>query len=165
MKVCAERANLTQAGWSRHNSENGMIIEQQQILTTHNLASLWQAVPLAPVLQTELITLAKSCFTWILKQHILQTKQWQALSSWKLYLINEKLMAYAWRQMVFYLSLVPVPDLKEFLAWAEITLSQHPNDLIPKWAAHLTYLTQAAQGEIIPREQQFLGWQSLTKAQ
>lgn len=91
----------------------GMIIEQQQILTTHNLASLWQVVPLS-TLQTELITLAKSCFTWILKQHILQTKQWQALSSWKLYLINEKLMAYAWRQMIFYLSLVPVPDLKNF---------------------------------------------------
>ena len=165
VKVCAERANLTQAGWSRHNSENGMIIEQQQILTTHNLASLWQAVPLAPVLQTELITLAKSCFTWILKQHILQTKQWQALSSWKLYSINEKLMAYAWRQMVFYLSLVPAPDLKEFWVWAEIILSQHPNHLIPKFAAHLTCLKQAAQGEIIPREQQFLGWQSLTKAQ
>jgi hypothetical protein len=58
-----------------------------------------------------------------------------------------------------------VPDLKEFLAWAEIVLSQHPNDLIPKWAAHLTCLKQAAQDEIIPREQQFLGWQSLTKAQ
>ena len=165
VKVCAKRANLPQAGWSRHNSENGMIIEQQQILTTHNLASLWQAVPLAPVLQTALITLAKSCFTWILKQHVLQTKQWQASALWKLYLTNEKLMAYVWRQMVFYLSLVRATDLKEFLVWAEVILSQHPSHLTPKFAAHLTCLKQAAQGEIIMREQQFLGWQLLAKAQ
>jgi hypothetical protein len=163
-KICAERARVKLNGWHNRNSENGMIIEQQQILTTQNLASLWQAVPLAPALQTDLLSLAQTCFTWILKQQVLQTKQWQIVASQKLYLTYEKLMAYAWRQMVFYLSLISSSDVKEFLVWAESTLVQQDTALILKFATHLTYLKQAAKGEVINTGQQFLGWQALPKA-
>lgn len=42
-----------------------MIIEQEQILTTHNLAALFQALDLRPLVMKRLPELAQRCFRWI----------------------------------------------------------------------------------------------------
>jgi hypothetical protein len=89
---------------------NGKIIEQGQVLTTHNLAVLFDALGLGSTLAPELRPLAERCFRWIVGQ--LRSKQ----GSWRTWLVRIKNSAYAWRQMIFYLSLAP--DAAGFPAWA-----------------------------------------------
>lgn len=57
---------------------NGAIIEQAQVLTTHNLAALYNAADLADVLRPMLQTLARTCFTWICHQLQMRKDVWSA---------------------------------------------------------------------------------------
>jgi hypothetical protein len=84
--LCRERAGVTTA-WSAP-AQNGMVIEQAQILTTHNLATLVKAgVALDP-------DGASRCFAAA-----------RRLAARPLGLTTIKDIAYAWRQMMFHLAL------------------------------------------------------------
>jgi hypothetical protein len=95
-----------------------MIIEQQQILTTQNLAALFLALGLTDTLRGQLIEMAKRCFIWICKRQQIKIRKGHAR------LIMVKNTAYAWRQMIFFLSLTSDGDSREFLSWAEETPTQ-----------------------------------------
>lgn len=98
-RLCEERAGTDRGGsWSV--ARNGAIIEQAEILTTHNLAALFGALDLAGSLRPQLPLLARRCFAWICR------RQQMRISDWRAELQMMKNTAYAWRQMMFYLSLL-----------------------------------------------------------
>ncbi len=113
--LCAELARVSEnESWSV--SRNGRVIEQSQILTTHNLAGLFVALDLQGKLAGELNALAESCFRWICRQ--------RPPTSWKARLRATKNSAYAWRQMVFFLSLLDEKSAGNFIIWARGHLAE-----------------------------------------
>ena len=114
--LCVERAGQQPARASV--AANGMIIEQQQIITTHNLAVLFHELALDERCQISGMT--RGCFTWIIEQLARLPKGWQQR------LRVAKRIAYAWRQMVFMLSRPGAASGDEVLAWMADVLAVQP---------------------------------------
>lgn len=154
-RLCAERAG-TSSG-VRQVAHNGKIIEQEQILTTHNLAVLFDALDLTESLRLLLDPLARCCFAWVCRR--LQEK----CDPWKPRLRAVKNAAYAWRQMVFFLSLLPSDAVRAFLTWSEEHLSEQETGFRSRFHPALAGLARAFQG-LPPQEDNsggarlFLGW-------
>ncbi|HEX6731905.1 MAG TPA: hypothetical protein VF074_17955 [Pyrinomonadaceae bacterium] len=153
--LCSSRAGVELGTWNP--AMNGMIIEQQQILTTQNLAALFRTLNLVDALRDELGELARSCFKWICKRHQMKIDKRHA------YLIMLKNTAYAWRQMIFFLSLLSPVEIEEFLAWAEQHLDEQREDFRTRFRPALNGLKFAAAGGSLDRSnnrevQRFLGW-------
>ena len=92
--VCQNRAaNLPTS--NGYVARNGRIIEESQILTTHNLATL---VPLVDVNSAEV---ALKIWEWI------RGKMETDLEDYHANLQKQKNIGYAWRQLVFHLSMIP----------------------------------------------------------
>jgi hypothetical protein len=108
--LCHELAQA-KPGEPRTVSRNGTIIEQAQILTTQNLAPLFAALDLAPALSGSLRAMSEQCFRWICNRQISNT--------WKGNLRMVKNSAYAWRQMLFFLSLNNFEGVLSFVEWAK----------------------------------------------
>lgn len=115
-QICSNRLSLEQSKMS-HVAINGAIIEQAQILTTHNLASLWNALNLDN-LKPELPAIAQKIFTWICLRQQMQ------ISDWRANLHRKKDCAYAFRQMIFFLSIAGEEEQKEFLKWMSSYLKE-----------------------------------------
>jgi hypothetical protein len=151
--MCRARAGATTTGWDV--AVNGMIIEQQQILTTQNLAVLLSGLGLVPELRGHFVDLARRCFEWICLRQQKNPPKWHAL------LIMLKNTAYAWRQMVVYLSLVPTSEVEQFFAWADWHLSEQPAEFQSRFRPAIEGLRRAAAGQS-PEEgtiaRRFLGW-------
>lgn len=112
--MCSQLAgssNAANGGFSV--AANGIVIEQQQILTTHNLAVLFEALNLTDAFGECLPELPRACFRWICK------RLGQKNSSFHARLIQIKNAAYAWRQMVFFLSLLSLSEQQSFFVWAQ----------------------------------------------
>jgi hypothetical protein len=157
VQLCASRAGVPLGTWIP--TTNGMIIEQQQILTTQNLASLFASLDLIDVLRDQLVDLAKLCFRWICKRHQMKTDKWHAR------LIMVKNTAYAWRQMVFFLALLPDRSVADFLVWAEDHLSDQSEEFRNRFRPALKGLIIAADGGSIDNDsarregvRRVLGW-------
>lgn len=132
--LCSERAGSR--GYSV--AANGMVIEQAQILTTHNLAAL-VTVGVAPL------------SGWLdLAQRSLDraVELMDRLETTPRRLATVKDAAYAWRQMVFYLSLCERDDQQVFAAAAR---SAHP-----RLAGAAADLFVAVRGRV--PERAFTGW-------
>jgi hypothetical protein len=71
-QLCSERAQSSQKDSTRGYSVayNGTIIEQEQILTTHNLATLSRTLGLTETLRPRLGDLARYCFVWICRRQL-----------------------------------------------------------------------------------------------
>lgn len=136
-----ERAGVSSSGWAGV-AENGMIIEQAQILTTHNLAQLVD-------LGVELDWMAQARSAWnFVRAHLSST-----LGSKPLH--HRKNAAFAWRQTVFFLSLAGREDVVVFLGGA---LTQGLAPEIAAWCEQiLDGLRDVATGGHAPQEP-FLGW-------
>ncbi|WP_439658618.1 hypothetical protein ACSHWB_40535 [Lentzea sp. HUAS TT2] len=93
-ELCRQRAGTT--GGS--TAANGMLLEQSQILTTHNLAVLVDALDLTEELSERAPGLAGRTFSWIVRRQAQRTDHLHAA------LIQVKNTAYAWRQALFLLS-------------------------------------------------------------
>jgi hypothetical protein len=96
--LSVERAGAKSADSS--TAMNGAILEQSQILTTHNLAVLFDGAGLHTLLDASLDAMALRCFQWICKRQQMRIPQWHGR------LIMLKNTAYAWRQMIFFLSML-----------------------------------------------------------
>lgn len=154
---CASRAGVSLGTWNA--ATNGMVIEQQQIITTQNLAALYSGLSLQNSLAGRHIELAQRCFTWICGRQQVKVDDWHSQ------LIVVKNTAYAWRQMVFFLALTDESEVNRFLQWAEIHLNSQPEAFRDRFRPALEGLKLAAQGKKIednssapgsPRR--FLGW-------
>lgn len=150
-QLCATRADVSLGTWKP--ATNGMIVEQQQILTTQNLAALFAALRLADVLRGQLGEMAQRCFKWICKRQQVHDKTWHA----KLKMLKNT--AYAWRQMIFFLALLPPQDVADFLAWATDHLAAQDETFRNRFAPALEGLSLAANGKPINQGgRRFLGW-------
>jgi hypothetical protein len=152
-QLCMSRAGVTESGWEP--AINGMIIEQQQIITTQNLASLFDVLHLRDLLRPHLGQMARQCFEWICQRQQINESNWHAR------LIMVKNTAYAWRQMVFYSSFVSERELSEFLSWTEAYLEAQRPDFRDRFRPALTGLKDAASGRSVgesTESRRFLGW-------
>lgn len=136
-EICRRRAAPLDGDGS-YVAQNGKVIEQAQILTTHNLGVLFDALPLRAELAPHLGDIAKTCFAWVMRRLRLRTWSWHEM------LINLKNSAYAWRQLVFYLSLEP--DVPAFLAWAREQVASADAPFRQRFEPALRGLELAAQG-------------------
>ncbi|MER5885331.1 hypothetical protein ABT160_15995 [Streptomyces sp. NPDC001941] len=114
-RLCAERAGGRTSSWSV--AANGKVIEQSQILTTHNLALLVSRVGIAPEPGWE--ELARRSFTAVCRLADQAHHQPRPLAT-------IKDAAYAWRQMLFHLSLCPDDTRDRVLSWLDGEVSRHP---------------------------------------
>jgi hypothetical protein len=156
-RLCSSRAGVSLGTWD--TSTNGMIIEQQQILTTQNLAALFTGLDLIEALRGQLGDMARQCFRWICKRHQMKRDDWHAG------LIMLKNTAYAWRQMVFFLALLPDRDVADFLRWAEGHLGDQPGEFRNRFRPAVNGLILAASGRSIDGDsvqrdgaRRVLGW-------
>lgn len=101
---CKNRS-ATSSSW--FTTKNGGIIEQQQIITTHNLAALVSYFNLQDKIDWN--TLAMKTWKFILKA----VSNHSAIKDKPL--PHQKNIAYAWRQLVFYLSFLP-PERQQTVA-------------------------------------------------
>jgi hypothetical protein len=110
--LCASRARLahTSGGSGSRVAVNGTILEQSQILTTHNLAILIDALGLGDRVADLAPELADRAFAWLV--HKLRQRQ----PAYRARLQAVKNAAYAWRQALYFLSLCPPHAHAEALA-------------------------------------------------
>ncbi len=154
--LCMSRAGVKQLSWDP--ATNGMVIEQQQILTTQNLAPLFVRLNLTDLLEPQLPEMARVCFDWICRRLQVKATKWHAR------LIMVKNTAYAWRQMVFYLSLLTESQQAAFLSWADEQLASQRPAFRDTFQPALDGLRSALQGDgskpggKLRRGRQFLGW-------
>jgi hypothetical protein len=159
--ICVElaRSGAPAAGASLV-AQNGTVIEQEQILTTHNLATRFGALHLTDKLP--LGDLARECFTWICRQHQL------GIDNWRARLQMMKNSAYAWRQMLFFLALAQPDARAELIAWAAEHLGRQRPAFRERFAPAVRGLSHVAAGGVFDgdgraqtvdgKARRFLGW-------
>ncbi|PZT73418.1 MULTISPECIES: hypothetical protein [unclassified Streptomyces] len=154
-RLCAERAGAATRQWS--TAANGVVIEQAQILTTHNLATLVGRVGIAP--QPGWADLAHRSFVTVCR---LVTRVQG--DPWPLRTIKDA--AYAWRQMVFHLSLCPEAERRRLVAGLAREAARHPAHAATRLAPALAGLSLVAEGGAFGadgtadggRARRFTGW-------
>ena len=79
--------------------------------------------------------------------------------NWHARLIQLKNTAFAWRQMIFYLSFLPDQELKVFMLWAEARLDCQSKDFQQRFAPAYRGLVLTASGQAMDlHARPFLGW-------
>lgn len=150
--LCRARAGISSTAWNV--AANGMIIEQAQILTTQNLAPLVQELELAPDLRPDALALAGTCFRWVIRR--LQVKcPWHHGQ-----LIQLKNGAYAWRQMIFFASLLAEQERATFLSGIQTHFQNQPDVFRLRFGPAFRGLERALRGETSEsvESRRFLGW-------
>ncbi|MEY9995082.1 hypothetical protein ABIE67_007114 [Streptomyces sp. V4I8] len=155
-RLCAERAGGTSSGsWSV--AANGTVIEQAQILTTHNLATLVHRVEITP--QPGFADLAHRCFATVCRLTARVQGNPRPLPT-------IKDAAYAWRQMLFHLSLCPADEQRRFLTGLAEETARHPAHVATRLSPALAGLALTVEGGAFDtdgtadggRARRFLGW-------
>jgi len=156
-ELCASRAGVSSGFGS--TVRNGMIIEQQQILTTQNLAVLFSGLHLADALGDRIDDLPWRCFLWVCDRQQVKVANHHAR------LIQLKNAAYAWRQMIFYLSLMSPERVAETVEYAHDHFIRQPapfrERFLPAYRGLMVaieggWLDDAAEQDTGARK--FLGW-------
>lgn len=156
-QLCALRAGVTLGTY--RPAINGQVIEQQQVLTTHNLASITSLPGVQQALAGRWHELAKHCFDWIVDHLQLPDAGYQVA------LHRLKNSAYAWRQMVFFVS-KDDGDVDHFLEWVSERLRKEPAEFQRRFAPAVAGLAQAAGRRqqfdvgVAVQPVTFLGWTS-----
>lgn len=110
--VCRARSAEARAsaGNGSYVAANGAVLEQAQILTTHNLAALTGTLELRDRVAEMAPDLAARAFTCAVR------RQQQPSDQWRARLQAVKNAAYAWRQAIFFLSFCGDSDQAEVIA-------------------------------------------------
>ncbi|MFD9522999.1 hypothetical protein [Streptomyces sp. NPDC059979] len=153
-ELCAERAGTS--GLSGRPAANGKVIEQAQILTTHNLATLAHRVRIVP--PTGWAALARDCFDTVCR--LVNRMAGKPMRS------TIKDTAYAWRQMLFHLSLCEEAEREAVLAWIEADIARRPPLVRARLAPAVAGLNLVAAGASFEadgtgadgRARRLLGW-------
>lgn len=128
-----------------------MVIEQAQILTTHNLATLAGPIGISPAPGWD--DLALRSFATVCRLAERLPHHPRPLST-------IKDAAYAWRHMVFHLSLCGGEEQARAIARLDEEAARHPAHVAARLAPALTGLRQAAAGGSADSGtgRRFLGW-------
>ncbi|MFK4107141.1 hypothetical protein [Streptomyces sp. NPDC002176] len=154
-RLCAERAGT--ASRSRSVAANGTVIEQAQILTAHNLATLVHRVGITP--RPGWADLASRCFVTVCRLTARVHHNPRPLGT-------IKDAAYAWRQLVFHLALCPPEEQRRVIAGLDEEMARHPAHVATRLTPALNGLTLIAEGGAFGddgtaddgRARRFLGW-------
>jgi hypothetical protein len=152
-EVCRQRSREAQgSGGGGYVAQNGTVLEQSQILTTHNLAALVDGLRLTDWLREVAPDLSDRAFAWAVQ------RQTQPATTWITELQGIKNTAYAWRQAIFYLSFCDRAGRRDVLARLESRAG-------PRCAPAVEGLLQVAAGERFDAEgrtarggRRLLGW-------
>lgn len=137
------RAGVAPMSWGYNVAANGRVIEQAQILTTHNLAQLVRA-------GVQLDWTAQARGAWnATREHLAKTSGSKPLH-------HRKNAAFAWRQTVFYLSLASRDELDEFLADASLRRGTSADVAI--WCRQILGGLRASVDATAYEPDPFLGW-------
>ncbi|MGW5002197.1 hypothetical protein ACWEP8_31535 [Streptomyces hydrogenans] len=139
-RLCQVRAGRTRGFGSV--AENGMVIEQAQILTTHNLATLVRRVGVAP--ESGWAETARRCFGTVER-----LTERAGRGPYRLSALKDA--AYAWRQLVFHLSLCGEAERSEVLAWLPAEAARRPL-VTSRLAPALLGLRHVADGGLFDTE-------------
>ncbi|WP_116246615.1 transcriptional regulator [Nocardiopsis sp. FIRDI 009] len=147
--LCRRRAGNARSGVAG----NGMVIEQAQILTTHNLAAL---VSVGARPRHGWAEAARRAYT-VAEAGVAR------LPRVALPLGHVRNAAFAWRQCLFFLSLCPEKERWEVLGWMEERLDRVPRTARERLTPVLGGLRQVLEyGTLVEREpesaRRFLGW-------
>ena len=154
--LVSKRAGVEPGNWNV--AENGMLIEQQQILTTQNLAVLTMGIGIQNEITELSEELAQSCFYWICKR--LQANAASRHDN----LIAIKNSAYCWRQMLYFISMADVHAQDRFIKWCNTHLQQQHDAFITRFKPAIDGLNTAFHKHTPPPQipntagAQFLGW-------
>lgn len=138
--LCGQRAAEFAPGTGRSGSwaaGNGTVIEQAQILTTHNLATLVHRVGIDPGAGWD--DLALRCFDTVCRLTGRLHRNPRPLGT-------IKDVAYAWRQMVFHLSLCPPDHQRHVLERIDHECAQQPWHVAGRLTPALAGLRQVLTG-------------------
>lgn len=113
--LCAARSGTRDGG--SFVAANGMVIEQAQILTTHNLATLVHRAGVRPAAGWDALAQQSLATVCRLLERVERTPR---------PLRTIKDAAYAWRHLVFYLSLAGADQQVAFVRASQDELRQHP---------------------------------------
>ncbi|QXH70574.1 hypothetical protein KSS92_14530 [Pseudomonas atacamensis] len=156
-RLCAQRADERLGTW--RPAINGKIIEQQQILTTQNLALLFGELGLKTLLKDRLASMAEECFRWIC------IRQQMKLRFYHSSLVMIKNTAYAWRQMVFYLAMLDETERRYAIERIEAHFAIQPSGFLERFLPAIRGLRVAASGAPLTEARQasegaqvFIGW-------
>ncbi|WP_217213306.1 hypothetical protein [Streptomyces sp. AC550_RSS872] len=155
-RLCTERAGAASSG-SCSVAASGTVIEQAQILTTHNLATLVHRVEIAP--RPGFADLAHRCFGTVCRLTARVQGNPRPLPT-------IKDAAYAWRQMLFHLSLCPPAEQRRFLSGPAEETARHPAHVATRLAPALAGLALTVEGGAFDTDgtadgggaRRFLGW-------
>lgn len=157
--ACRTRAREAQVGKGSHVAANGTVLEQSQILTTHDLAGLTIALELGDTLRALAPSLAERCFRWIVR------RQQQRAPLFKAQLQMVKNTAYAWRQGLFFLSLCDAQVQRETADRLAAMVAEQPHAWAQRFAPVVAGLRLVLDGGRFDGEgrgqaaaRRFLGW-------
>ncbi|GGL57105.1 hypothetical protein [Planomonospora parontospora] len=133
--LCLARPGVAQGTYSV--AANGMVIEQAQILTTHNLATLVHRVGVRPASGWQAPA-----------EHAFSTaaRLTSRLAHNPRPMATIKDIAYAWRHLVFFMSLPGADDPRATAGLLAVRLSDQPADVRTRLAPALAGLTHVAAG-------------------
>ena len=157
-ELCFARAGRKRSrfGWGSP-AENGLVIEQAQILTTHNLAALTGPFGPGQRMSLDWDALARRCFERAIALAGRLSRAPQPLR-------KVKDTAYAWRQMVFYAARLDPDGQAGLVTWAEARLREEPEPVRARLAPALSGLAQVVGGAEFDSEgrlgdgRRLLGW-------
>ncbi len=144
--LCLGRAGVTSPfGTPAHNAT---ILEQAQILTTHNLAVLVGGLGMSPRVAAGLPAMVRRCWDVVM----------DAIPRGAI-----EHAATAWRQMIFFASILPAAAREDFIQWTGDQLRAAPAELRARFAPAYAGLCLAATGttpspSTEPEARVLLGW-------
>ncbi|GAA2433733.1 hypothetical protein GCM10010191_54960 [Actinomadura vinacea] len=150
--LCADRAGVRLGGYVP--AINGMVIEQAQILTTHNLAALVHPIGVDP--SPGWGDLARRAFTAVCRPVVRLHNNPRPFGM-------VKDAAYAWRQMMFFLALCGLEEQIAVIAWVQDEAGRHPEHVARRLAPALAGLRHVLTGGSLddggaPGARRFTGW-------
>jgi hypothetical protein len=153
--ICCKAAGVGRWVGYRGIAENGSIIEAQQVLTTHNLAQLVTTLDLKDKVDWNVLVI--KTWNWILELFDQLVKP--GASDWRGSLQNGKDVAYAWRQLIFYMSMMTPENMESCLRSLVIALSGKTTQIVSHaWTVYLAPLTVAFAGQNSAFAKPVYGW-------
>lgn len=128
-QICNDGAREAALGDGSFVARNGTVIEQSQILTTHNLAPLVGLLALSTSASASAADWGSAALDWIVKE------QNTRYDSWRSQLLMLKNTAYALRQALFFLSFVEPATQRHVVSELKSRAASEPDDWQARFAA------------------------------
>lgn len=139
---------------------NALQIEQSQLLTTHNLATVIEALSLNDTLREYYSLLAAGCLETVIAKLKRLPK-----GNWRIEMQRAKVAAYAWRQMLVFLSLCTDDEVRTFMRMLDTRVAAQPQEFQRRFAPATKGLALVVAGDRFGPDgthpsgaRRFLGW-------